>query len=187
MTLSINQNIRLVLIAENHAEPIFDMVNTNRAFLRTWLPFVDKMQSIDFARGFVKGTIERNQLGFEYAFILFDGEEAIGRIGVYKIDPQNHIGEIGYWLVEHKQGKGIITQACETLIAFCFDTLKLNRIELKCGTANSRSLAIPERLSFVKEGIIRQGEWLHDRYIDLSFFSLLKTDWEKAASAQSPD
>jgi ribosomal-protein-serine acetyltransferase len=187
MTLSINQNIRLVLIAENHAEPIFNMVETNRTFLRTWLPFVDKMQSVDFAKGFVKGTMDRNQLGIEYAFIIFDGEEAIGRIGVYKIDNQNHIGEIGYWLVENKQGKGIITQACQTLIGFCFDTLKLNRIELKCGTANSRSLAIPERLSFVKEGIIRQGEWLHDRYIDLYLFSLLKADWKRLATEHSPD
>lgn len=182
MILSINPNIRLVLIAENHAEPIFNMVNTNRQFLRTWLPFVDKMQSVDFARGFVKGTMDRNLLGVEYAFIIFNGAEAIGRIGVYKIDPQNRIGEIGYWLVEKEQGKGIITQACKTLLNFCFDSLNLNRIELKCGTENSKSLAIPETLSFVKEGIIRQGEWLHDRYIDLYLFSFLKTDWKQAAS-----
>jgi ribosomal-protein-serine acetyltransferase len=181
MILSINQNLRLVLISENHAESIFNMVNQNRSFLRTWLHFVDKMQSVDFAKGFIKGTMERNALGSEYAFIIFNGEEPIGRIGVYKMDLQNQIGEIGYWLIEKEQGKGIITRACQTLIGFCFDTLTLNRIELKCGTENHKSMVIPQTLSFTKEGILRQAEWLHDRYIDLYLFSLLKADWKKSA------
>jgi ribosomal-protein-serine acetyltransferase len=54
--------------------------------------------------------------------------------------------------------------------------LQLNRIEIKCGIENFKSKTIPEKLNFTKEGVIRQGELLYDKFIDLNLYSLLKTD-----------
>lgn len=176
MTINIDQNIKLELITENHAQPIFDLVDRNRTHLREWLPFVDRMQSVAFAENFVKGTIQRNKDGHEFAFVIIENDTVIGRIGVYKIDGQNKIGEIGYWLAENAQGKGIITKSCQSIIDFCFSGLQLNRIEIKCGTENYKSKTIPEKLNFTKEGVIRQGESLYDNFIDLNIYSLLKTD-----------
>jgi len=176
MTLNIDQNIRLELITENHSQPIFDVVDKNRAHLREWLPFVDRMQTVEFAENFVKGTMQRNKDGNEFAFVIIDADQVIGRIGVYKIDGQNKIGEIGYWLAENAQGKGIITKSCKAVIDFCFSDLQLNRIEIKCGTENFKSKTIPEKLNFTKEGVIRRGELLYDKFIDLNLYSLLKSD-----------
>ena len=102
--------------------------------------------------------------------------QSIGRIGISKIDYQNKIGEIGYWLAENSQGKGIIHKSIRTIIDFCFTDLKLNRIEIKCATENIQSKNIPEKFNFTKEGVIRQGELLYDKYVDLILYSLLKTD-----------
>lgn len=176
MKIVIDENIHIELINETHAHAIFEMVDRNRTHLRAWLPFVDKMQSVEFAENFVKGTMQRNEARVEHAFVIFESQQAIGRIGVYKIDNQNRIGEIGYWIVESSQGKGIITKACKAMIAFCFNDLDLNRIEIKCATANLRSKTVPEELGFLKEGVIRQGEFVHGEFIDLSLYSLLKLD-----------
>lgn len=176
MTINIDQDLRLELITENHAQPIFDIVDKNRTHLREWLPFVDKMQTVEFAQNFVKGTMQRNNDGNEFAFVIIADDKVIGRIGVYKIDNQNKIGEIGYWLAESLQGKGIVTRSCEAIIDFCFSELLLNRIEIKCGTENFKSKTIPEKLNFTKEGIIREGEMLYDKFIDLNLYSLLKSD-----------
>ena len=92
---------------------------------------------------------------------------------------QNKIGEIGYWIIKSEQGKGIITNCCEEIIRFCFETIKLNRIEIKCGTDNLKSKKIPERLNFKFEGIIRNGEYMHDKFIDLNLYSLLHSEWKK--------
>lgn len=62
------------------------------------------------------------------------------------------------------------------MIALCFNDLDLNRIEIKCATANLRSKTVPEKLGFLKEGVIRQGEFVHGEFIDLSLYSLLKLD-----------
>ncbi|MCV9934447.1 GNAT family N-acetyltransferase [Flavobacterium sp. LS1R47] len=178
MTITIDQNLKLELINENHAQPIFDLVDANRTHLRKWLPFVDRMQTVEFAGNFVKGTMQRNNDGNEYAFVIIDNEKVIGRIGIYKIDNQNKIGEIGYWLAENVQGKGIITKSCKAIIDFSFSALQLNRIEIKCGTENFKSKIIPEKLNFTQEGIIRQGELLYEQFIDLNLYSLLKSDIE---------
>jgi ribosomal-protein-serine acetyltransferase len=176
MTINIDQNIKLELINENHAQPIFDLVDANRMHLREWLPFVDRMQTVEFAENFVKGTMQRNQDGNEFAFVIITNEKVVGRIGIYKIDGQNKIGEIGYWLAENLQGKGIITQSCKAIIDFGFSNLQLNRIEIKCGTENLKSKTIPEKLNFTHEGVLRQGELLYDKFIDLHLYSLVKND-----------
>ena len=178
MTIKIDQNIRLELINENYSQSIFDIVDENRTHLRQWLPFVDRMQTLEFAENFVKGTMQRNKDGNEFAFVIIANEKVVGRVGIYKIDLQNKIGEIGYWLAENVQGKGIVTNSCKAIIDFCFTALQLNRIEIKCGTENFKSKTIPEKLNFTKEGVIRQGELLYDKFIDLNLYSLLKQEVE---------
>ena len=176
MTIKIDNTIKIELINVNHSQSIFEMVDKNRTHLRPWLPFVDRMQTVEFAENFVKGTMQRNNDASEFAFVIVENEKVIVRIGVYKIDNQNRIGEIGYWIIEGSQGKGIVTKSCKAMIDFCFSDLGLNRIEIKCGIENVKSKTIPEKLNFTKEGIIRQGEQLYDKFIDLNLYSLLKSD-----------
>lgn len=176
MILNIDDKTRIELIEEKHTQSIFNMVNENRNHLRPWLSFVDRMQTVEFAKNFVNGTIQRNKDGVEYAFVILNDDKMVGRIGVYKIDDQNKIGEIGYWIIEKSQGHGIVTKCCKALIDYSFNDLKLNRIEIRCGTENLRSKKIPEKLNFTKEGVIRQGELLYDNFIDLTLYSLLKVD-----------
>jgi len=77
---------------------------------------------------------------------------------------------------ESAQGKGVMTKSCKVIIDFCFAELQLNRIEIKCAKDNLRSKRIPEKLNFKKEGIIRQGEFLNNAFIDLNLYSLLRND-----------
>ena len=179
MIITIDNDIYLELIAPKHAQGIFDIANNNRQYLRKWLPWVQNMHDIDFINGAINGSVQRHNQGNEWAYVIIKNERIIGRIGVYKIDNQNKIGEIGYWITENEQRKGIITQSCKALSDYCFNDLKLNRIEIKCGTGNVESQRIPEKLGFVQEGIIRQGELVHNEFIDLKLYSLLKETWIK--------
>ena len=70
----------------------------------------------------------------------------------------------------------MLCKSIKIIISYCFTDLKLNRIEIKCATENIKSKNIPEKFNFTKEGVIRQGELLYDKYVDLILYSLLKTD-----------
>jgi ribosomal-protein-serine acetyltransferase len=107
--------------------------------------------------------------------ILYDSIVA-GRIGLHYFDHQNKICAVGYWLGKEFVGKGIITSSCKKLIEFAFTELSFNRIEIKCGVGNDKSAAIPKRLGFIKEGVLRQAELVNGKFIDLNLYSLLKND-----------
>ncbi len=81
-------------------------------------------------------------------------------------------------MTQRDEGKGIVTQACQAIIDYIFDDLKLNRVEIRCATQNVRSRAIPERLGFKTEGILRQSEWLYNHFVNHIVYGLLVSEWK---------
>ena len=55
--------------------------------------------------------------------------------------------------------------------------MKLNKIEIRVATENVKSRALPERFGFKEEGVIRDAEWLYDRYVDHVVYGLLRYDF----------
>ena len=53
------------------------------------------------------------------------------------------------------------------LVDHAFGELELHRVEIQAAGANRRSRAIPERLGFQQEGILREAECVGGRYLDL--------------------
>jgi ribosomal-protein-serine acetyltransferase len=72
-----------------------------------------------------------------------------------------------------------MTKACELLVQHAFGTLSLNRVEIRCATENFKSQAIPERLKFKQEGILRKAELLYGKYVDHVVYSLIDDDWNE--------
>lgn len=70
-----------------------------------------------------------------------------------------------------------MTEAVKSLINIAFTEYKLNRVEIQCGVKNEKSKAIPERLGFKQEGIIRDAEYLYDHFHDCSLYSVLSKEW----------
>lgn len=176
-TLIVDEFIKLELVNEEHAEELYHLIITNRNILSEWLPWVYNMESVDFIYNFIKQSRIRNEAGIEYAYSIFYKNKIAGRIGIYEIDSRNKIGSIGYWLGSAFQGHGTILKSCNALLSFCFNELKLNRVEIKCGSDNFKSQSVPERLKFYKEGVLRQAEFHNDKFIDLIIFSMLKEEW----------
>ncbi|MHC0036836.1 GNAT family N-acetyltransferase [Pseudoneobacillus sp. C159] len=178
-TLKVDNEIELQLFQVHHANELFQLVDNNRYHLRRWLPWVDAMLGPEQYHSIIPIWLKQfadNQgvnLGIRYRGRL------VGAIGLHQIDWQNQLTSIGYYLGEGYQGKGIITRAVQALLNYVFFELKLNRVEIRCGVANRKSRAIPERLGFYHEGTIRDGENLYGHYHDLMVYSLLARDWIK--------
>jgi ribosomal-protein-serine acetyltransferase len=176
--LQINTSLKLKVLDETDSQPIFDAIDKNRLFLRTWLPFVDATRTVNDSKAFVKSIVDDVERRQEVFSIWFD-DKFCGLIGLKDIDYLNRKIEIGYWLVYEMTGKGIMTLALERIIEFIFRDLEMNRIQIRCGVGNIKSSNLPKKFSFHFEGIERQGERYHTKYIDLEVFSLLRKEWEK--------
>lgn len=154
-------------------------------YLRKWLPWVDNEKSPDDSRRFIQTATEQHHRSEGLTLGIWskanrqpdEEDELIGIISCRNLDWNNKTGEIGYWLSENRQGQRIITSSSAALIDFGFDTLKLNRIVIRCAVGNLKSRSIPERLGFTCEGIARQAERLYDHFHDLHIYALLEDEW----------
>jgi ribosomal-protein-serine acetyltransferase len=176
-TIKVNSSIYLKRISHTDAQDIFDLIDTNRAHLRIWLPFVDTTISPENTHAFIDQLDK--PCSREMVFVIYYEGSITGLVGFKDLDKDNQRTEIGYWLSKQNQGKGIITQSCKAIINKAFRNLSMNRIQIKCGVGNTRSSKIPKNLGFTFEGIEREGEKHRHTFIDLEVYSLLKNDWKK--------
>jgi ribosomal-protein-serine acetyltransferase len=185
MIIPVDDTTSLEFLDEIHAGSLLNIVNANRAYLRAWLPWVDQMQTVANFKQYIIETNKRAAEETDFGYAIIIDKNIVGRMGMHRINRQNKIGEIGYWLASDLQGRGIVTKCCRALIDHGFTVLDLNRIEIKCGVGNDKSMAIPEKLQFKQEGILRQAEWLNGKFIDLYLYAMLKEEWMNMNSQSS--
>ncbi len=173
----IDGDLELRLPEERHAEEAFALVRRNLDHLRAWLPWVKEDHSLEDARSFIKYNLQQYAENKGFAMQIVFQNRVAGFIGYNTIDWQHRRTEIGYWIGASFQGQGLVTKACRALIDHAFNELKLNRVEMHCGTENEKSRKIPERLGFIEEGVLRGAEWVHDHYNDLVIYAMLASNW----------
>lgn len=178
MILTVNEHIKLELTAAHQCTALFRAIDKNRTHLSHFLSWVDLMQTETDSAAYLSLCENLQKEGKEISFMIFYQNHLVGRIGIHYINQQNKQGAIGYWLTEDAQGKGIIINACKTVISYGFNELGLNRIELKAATGNLKSQSVAQKLNFKKEGILRQAELVNGRFLDLMLFSTLKNEWQ---------
>ena len=179
--LIVSDEITLKQLAETDAPYIFRVIDSQREYLGRWLPFVPGTKTVLDTMAFIWSVTETPEFFRELVFCIHYRNEFAGLIGLKfnPADKANKRTEIGYWLSEPFQKKGIVTQAAKMLIDYAFDELELNRIAIKCAVGNQPSKNIPMRLGFIFEGIERDGELFPDgHFVDLEVFSLLKKEWK---------
>ena len=177
MKIQVDETISLEMLEDIHAESLLNLVNANRPYLREWLPWVDNMQTVANFTYYISDTNKRAAAKTDFGYAIIIDKNIVGRIGLHHINHTNRIAEIGYWLADGLQGRGIITSCCKALITHAFKELGLNRIEIKCGLGNDKSRAIAEILQFKQEGILQQAEMLNGKFIDLYLYAMLKEEW----------
>lgn len=160
-----------------HALPLYALTESNRGYLRQWLPWLDDVQSCEDTAAFIKSTMVAAASGGAPNFAIIHEGALCGVAGFHGIDSVQGIGSIGYWLAESYTGKGIVTESVRALLKIGFDDFDLNRIEIRCAVDNSKSRSVAERLGFSYEATLRQSEWLYNRYVDQALYSLLVTEY----------
>lgn len=172
-SLKVNDDIELRSVVERDAAEIFKIVKRNYAHLRPFLHWVTEDYSLESALDFISQTRKADAEKTSRTFGIFYQEKLVGIIGFVNFSWTSRRTEIGYWIDKDYEGKGIVTESCKALINYAFEELDMNRIEIRCATENTRSRAVPERLNFKLEGVLRQSLWRHTRFFDMAIYSLL--------------
>lgn len=178
ISIPVDENLELRQFDLDDAPALLALVDSDRAHLRQWLPWVDGTQTLEDQEGFIKMGLAQNEARNGFHAGIWHQDQLTGVIGIHFIDRNNRKSSIGYWLHSGAVGHGLATRATRAILDHLFRVEDMNRVEITCAVDNHKSRAIPQRLGAHEEGVRRQCEWLYDRFLDHMVYSVLAADWE---------
>jgi [ribosomal protein S5]-alanine N-acetyltransferase len=116
--------------------------------------------TIDDATEFIRKiqALAVNREVIIWAITLIGDAKLIGTILYWHIEWADCRAEIGYELLPEYRGKGIMTEALESVIGFGFEELKFKEIVAELNERNGKSIRLLEKLGFELKS--RDGEYL---------------------------
>lgn len=105
---------------------------------------------------------------------------AIGTMGLWRMDKENHRAEIGYLLDPEYQGRGIAAEAMHAVLNYGFNALKFHAVEANVDPLNEASKRLLLKTGFVQEGYFRESYFFEGRFLDSVIFGLLCHEYQPA-------
>ena len=165
-------------LRDDDTERLFAVTSREQERLIPWMPWAHDL-SLENTRAYHVTALEQMAAGEALHCVIACGDEIVGAAAINRIEPRGDSAPIGYWLVAGHEGRGLMTAAVTALINHAFGPFALHRVEIRAAPDNARSRAIPERLGFTQEGVLREAERFPDRHGDLVVYSLLRHEWSE--------
>ena len=100
----------------------------------------------------------------------------IGQLAIKNIDWTIPKAELGYFIDQAHEGKGIVTEALQIVIQYAFADLKMNKLFLRTLVGNVGSQKVAEKNGFIKEGILRKEfKSGNNKLEDVVYYGLLRS------------
>jgi RimJ/RimL family protein N-acetyltransferase len=97
--------------------------------------------------------------------------ELLGAVGLQRLHPEGHRGEIGYWVAGEHRGRGIASRAVDRLAQEVFAARPLRRLELHVHPDNAASRRVAEKAGFIFEGVLRSYVTIEGRPEDVAMYA----------------
>lgn len=149
-----------------------------------WRVGVERLTSEAELRDYVRRALEGQAAGTMLPFALVEPAtgRGIGSSRYANVDLGSGHVEIGWtWVGRPWQRTRVNTEAKYLLLRHAFETLGMERVELKTDALNTRSRAAIRRIGAVEEGILRRHTRTWDgRLRDTVYHSIIAPEWPAA-------
>lgn len=141
--------------------PVHENVEVSRQVVKIWVNGYDTPQN------------------YQWAIELKKIREPIGSISAVKTDDRTESATIGYCIGRNWWGQGIMPEALQAVIAFFFSEVNMNCVNACHDPRNPNSGKVMKKCGMVYEGTWRAGGINNQGVCDESWYSILKTEFEK--------
>ncbi|TFW05466.1 N-acetyltransferase [Oxalobacteraceae bacterium OM1] len=111
-------------------------------------------------------------LAWDLGIFLEDGRFC-GGTGINQVNRLANMANVGYWIREPMQGRGIAARAVRLLVPFAFDALKLTRLEIIAAEHNLASRRTAEKAGAQLECIARNRLVVHGTAVPAAVYSIV--------------
>jgi RimJ/RimL family protein N-acetyltransferase len=146
--------------------------------MRWWShgPLADLAAAAGYRRLIDEGL--RSRTLFQWGVFARDGGALMGTCTLSDWRPAHRRAELGYILHRDHWGRGLASEAVRTALGFAFGPMGVHRVEADIDPDNAASIALVERLGFVREGRLRERWWPYGEAQDSLIYGLLATEWD---------
>jgi len=127
--------------------------------------FLDSGGDYDIKKleNYIKNAIRLKN--FFWAIHLKNSKKHIGNIKIDPIDKKNNFGEYGIMIGDKKSwGKGFAKEASLGVIKYCFEKLKLRKINLGLIDLNIKAMKLYLSIGFEVEGVFKKHVLFENNY-----------------------
>lgn len=178
VSIIINENILLRSYQPEDAQELFNAVNNSRKHLLPWLDWISKTTRPEHSLQFIQQSLHQLHTQEALALGIFYNDRIIGGIGMHHWDQPTKRAQLGYWISEEWEGKGIMNTCLTRFVDFLFEKIGLNKLEIHFVPANTRSTKVAARLGAKVEGVIRQCCIRNGHLEDIVMTGILRNEWK---------
>jgi len=169
--------VRIEPLEEKH----FELLLPTAMQPSLWLFTLAKIDSPESFRKYFDTALVEERAKRSYPFAYFDKQKQqyVGSTRFGNIEFAHKKVEIGWtWIHPSLQGTGFNKHCKFLLLRFGFETLGLNRIELKTSLLNLKSQKAMRKIGATQEGIFRKNFVNDDGTLrDTVYFSFISDEW----------
>lgn len=174
------ENYSLRLLQHDDLELYFEMVDRNRKRLANFFTgTVSKTATIEDTRIFIADILNRVKERTYFPYLLIDTEtnSPAGFFDIKNIDWTVPKAELGCYIDEEYERKGISTKAFEMFIKHCFNHYGFKKLFLRTHYSNIAARRIAEKCGFEIEGTLRRDyKTTSGELVDLLYYGKLSDD-----------
>ena len=152
------------------AEELTALLAANRAFLAPYVP--------DQPAGFFRANTQRARIArAEHLYGILDRGALAGTIALTNlVRGEFQSANVGYWVGEARNGRGLATRSLGALVEVAFDGLALHRLEAGTLVDNVASQRVLEHNGFSRIGIASRYLWIAGGWRDHVLFQRTAED-----------
>lgn len=172
-----NGKIRLRGVEPEDA-PIFWAWNQDSEMARH-LDFLWPPVSLASARAWTEKQAQHRLEGDSFHWVIENPQsEAVGSINTHHCEPRNGTFMYGVNIAQEHRGQGYAKEAIRLVLGYYFHELRYQKVTVSVHGDNPRSMALHEKLGFVREGTFRRMLFTGGGYVDVHWYGLLREEWE---------
>lgn len=169
----VSEEIELRVLEKSDLEFIHQL-NNNADIMSYW--FEEPYQSMTHLEKMYDKSIEGKEVR---QFIIQKGNEKLGYVGIFSIDPIHRKAEFGIMVDPRHQGYGYASIATNMAIDYAFLTLNLHKLYLIVDRINEKAIHVYEKMGFQVEGVLQEEFFVNGKFHDVSIMSIFQRDYLK--------
>ncbi|GGH86623.1 RimJ/RimL family protein N-acetyltransferase [Pullulanibacillus pueri] len=170
--------VSLIPLDITYKESLFEALQSPEVWKYTWR----EVNTVDDLEQLLITAVESKKEGKQIPFIIMDKVtgQVVGTTRIGDIDRVNRNVEIGWtWLSPEVWRTKVNTECKFLLLKYCFEDLKVIRVQFSVSGQNLRSQKAVERIGATKEGTFRKHRVKADGSIhDNIFYSIIDSEWD---------